>query len=259
MSQRPKRSFIVAHLSDPKTDSAHSFEQAVALASAASGGLVAFHASDEFEAGTIEEKRVPDNVEFVSHTTNGDELLAEVHGLRPQLVVTATHRVHGLERLFKGSHAGRVARGVPHPTLFLGVGDAGLLQSDGSLAIRRVLLPSNDGPREARAIRGTLELCAKLGIPQPEFVFLGIGDHAPPANELPHGVASTSIRWDRFHEHGEIAPTIAEFANLQHADLIVMVTDGRDSLEDEVLGSVTERVVRETNRPVLSIPNGPAA
>ena len=255
MSHRPNRSFIVAHLSDPGAESALSFQHAVALAAASSGGLVAFHATDEPAQNVLDESGVPANVDFVRHTTASDDLFSAVQGLRPHLVVTATHPERGLQRLFKGSHAARVARRVYQPTLFLGVDDARLIRPNGEISLRKVLLPSNDPAREARAVRGTLELCAHLGLPKPEFVFVGVGEHAPPANERPHGVDATSISWERYHEQGEVAPAIADFAEAQHADLIVMVTDGRDSLKDEVLGSVTERVVRRARRPVLSIPN----
>lgn len=255
MSQRPNRSFVVAHLSDPETDSASSFRHAVALADAAGGGLVAFHAADEGAEHAHDGSGVPDSIEFVSHTTSGADLLAAVRGLRPDLVVTATQRVHELERLFRGSHTGRVARNLALPTLFLGVDDSGLLEPDGSLSIRRVLLPSLGGARENVAIMGALRFVQQLRLQEPEITFVGVGNHAPPANEFPNGVPSDRIRWERYHELGDVAPTIAGFAETHHADLIVMVTDGRDSIGDEVRGTVTERVIRRSHRAVLSLPN----
>lgn len=48
-------------------------------------------------------------------------------------------------------------------------------------------------------------------------------------------------------------PAIVETAERRNADLIVMGTHGRSGLSRVMLGSVTERVLRETDRPVLTV------
>ncbi|MFT6400157.1 MAG: nucleotide-binding universal stress UspA family protein [Bradymonadia bacterium] len=257
MAQRPNRAFIAAHLSDPGADSIEAFRHALAITAAADGGLVSFVTTEEDAApeASFDRAQIPSNIELVPHQTEPDDLFEGVRGLRPALVVTATHRSSDLERLFQGSHTGRVSRQLSLPTLFLGVEDPGLLDETGKLGILRVLVPTREPEREARAIRGILELCRTLGLPQPEIVLLGVGDHAPPANEKPHGVDPFSIEWARYHALGEVAPTIAEFAVSHHADLVVMVTDGRDSLADGVRGTITERVIRASSRPVLALSN----
>jgi nucleotide-binding universal stress UspA family protein len=82
-----------------------------------------------------------------------------------------------------------------------------------------------------------------------------VGDHALPANELPQGVSADRIRWERYHEHGDLGSTTEKFAVSQHIDLIVMATDGRDNLKDEVIRSIIERVVHRFRRPVISVPS----
>lgn len=49
------------------------------------------------------------------------------------------------------------------------------------------------------------------------------------------------------------ARAICACAGKMHADLIVMATHGRRGLTRAVLGSVTERVLRDTTRPVLTV------
>lgn len=56
---------------------------------------------------------------------------------------------------------------------------------------------------------------------------------------------------------GEPAPTIIEAAQEHAADLIVMATHGRTGLKHFFLGSVAERVVRESPVPVMTV-RGPA-
>jgi len=56
---------------------------------------------------------------------------------------------------------------------------------------------------------------------------------------------------------GDPAAEIIAAGKEFHADLIVMATHGRTGVEHMLLGSVAERVVRESHRPVLTVrPHG---
>jgi nucleotide-binding universal stress UspA family protein len=54
-------------------------------------------------------------------------------------------------------------------------------------------------------------------------------------------------------EVGSPGETIISVANKNHADLIVMATHGRRGIARALLGSVTEKVVRLSHVPVLTI------
>lgn len=54
---------------------------------------------------------------------------------------------------------------------------------------------------------------------------------------------------------GTPAETIVQIADEEQADLIVMYTDGRDNLGDMMFGSITERVLRDTNVNLLAVRN----
>ena len=54
-------------------------------------------------------------------------------------------------------------------------------------------------------------------------------------------------------EEGTTAETIIRVAHEENADLIIMFTDGRDGLQDMLLGSITERVLRNTDTPLMAI------
>ncbi len=54
-------------------------------------------------------------------------------------------------------------------------------------------------------------------------------------------------------EEGTPAETIVHVAHEEHCDLIVMFTDGHDELSDVLLGSTTERVLRNSDIPLLAI------
>ena len=52
---------------------------------------------------------------------------------------------------------------------------------------------------------------------------------------------------------GVPAESIVKVARDEACDMIVMFTDGRDEVSDLLLGSVTERVLRKTDVPLLAI------
>jgi len=58
---------------------------------------------------------------------------------------------------------------------------------------------------------------------------------------------------------GSPAPTIAEMAREEDADLIVVGSHGRSGLDRLILGSVAERVVRLASCPVLVVKSAAAA
>ena len=57
-------------------------------------------------------------------------------------------------------------------------------------------------------------------------------------------------------EEGPVAPRILDVAADQSVDLIVMGTHGRTGVQRLVLGSITEKIVRQARCPVLAIPPG---
>ena len=62
------------------------------------------------------------------------------------------------------------------------------------------------------------------------------------------------IRVDYILREGKPEKKIVEVAKKRDADLIVMVTDGRDSIKDFVTGTITEHVINSAPCPVLVIP-----
>ena len=67
-------------------------------------------------------------------------------------------------------------------------------------------------------------------------------------------VEGLSVQTDE--QHGDPAGVIALHADARGVDLIVMGTNGRNGWQRLREGSVAERVLRRTSRPVLVVPNG---
>ena len=53
--------------------------------------------------------------------------------------------------------------------------------------------------------------------------------------------------------HGEPAPTIVDYANKQKFDLVILGSRGLNALQEMVLGSVSHKVVKRVNCPVLVV------
>ena len=53
--------------------------------------------------------------------------------------------------------------------------------------------------------------------------------------------------------HGEPGPAIVEYANKENFDLVVIGSRGLNSLQEMVLGSVSHKVVKRVNCPVLIV------
>lgn len=62
------------------------------------------------------------------------------------------------------------------------------------------------------------------------------------------------IQIDYVLREGKPEQRISEYANEQKMDLIVMTTDGRDSLKDFIMGTIAQQVVGGAGCPTLVIP-----
>ena len=62
--------------------------------------------------------------------------------------------------------------------------------------------------------------------------------------------------WNEETRSGDVIQTIIDVANETRAGLIVMSTDGRNGFLDGLRGSHSERVLRQTGVPLLTVPVG---
>ncbi len=136
---------------------------------------------------------------------------------------------------------------------------------------QRVLVPvsgKNSGERASRALRHARTLCSG------EIILLHVTEALP---KLVGGAAHTELeRSDAARGETLLAPlaealkqddvacrcivreglpadTIVTVGHEEGVDMIVMYTDGRDGLADMLIGSITERVLRNTDIPLLAV------
>jgi len=171
------------------------------------------------------------------------------------LIVLATEGRHGLSHLLHPSFAESLMECSKIMTLFVQNKAGGFVSlGDGSIALKKILIPvaQNPDPQEAivRAVRA-----AKLGgNDNVEMTLLHIGDsNTFPDIELPDVPVCT---WKKEYKSGKVTDGILNAVNEYSPDMIVMPTKGRQGFLDALRGSITERIVRKANCPVLAVPIG---
>jgi len=169
------------------------------------------------------------------------------------LLVLSTHQREGLTMLTHQTIAEPVARGAHAKTLFVPAGVAGFVSSDtGIPSISRILIPVSPQPNAQMAIDAAVELVTSIGSENVlfELVFLGSEENFPRLNKPER----PGWKWERLIAKGSPADWILAAGNEFDVDLIVMVTEGHNSILDVLRGSTTERVLRGARSPLLSIP-----
>ena len=187
--------------------------------------------------------------------TSGDrvqELVVRVNDARPDLLVLGTEGRVGLDRLLRPSVAEPVAREWGGPTLIVGRKGKPLVDVDGSLHLRRVVVPIDASAPQQAVIDTVSRLLQVLERAHVSFILVHVGPiDGIPAFELP---PRTDWMWRTELVDGDVVDGILRVAATHDADLIAMGTRGHDAWLDTLRGSTTERVVRRAPCPVLVVP-----
>ena len=185
-------------------------------------------------------------------------VLGFLHHQRVDLIVLATSDHSGRVRWLGKSVSQPIARTAWQMTLFIPANCKGFVSAeDGSVSVRRILIPIAKSPRAQPAVFAAARLVQQLNCPQGEFGLLHVGDAASmPAVQLPQ---VEGWGWSKEFRSGDVIQSIVAAATDSHADLIVMSTDGRNEFLDSLRGSHSERVLSHGVAPLLTVPVGELA
>ncbi|WP_121743417.1 universal stress protein [Natronorubrum halophilum] len=178
------------------------------------------------------------------------------------LVVMGTHGRDGLERYVLGSVAERVVNRATIPVLTVRAADdvttsypytAVLVPTDGS---DHAMAALQRGADVANRNNATVHLLSVLEEP-----ILGLGNDRSDRDERVRGLleeATSTVQNAGVDdvvtavESGSVPREITSYADSEGIDLIVMGTHGRTGIDQHLLGSITERVLRTASVPVLT-------
>lgn len=248
---------LIAHATDLTGDDTAAFVHASALAAASSARLVTVHGN----APPSEETKLPDAAPLatkwglpIEHERRCHECCDEVadtvidalKDLRPELVVLGTHGRHGLASLVHGSVSETIARNVAVPALVVPNRGRGFVDAaTGAIDLHRIVIPAGTVADAQRGIDAARRLAALAGKPDAKLEIVHVGAPDPELAKL--GVTVTRVE-------GTLEDAILAVARVHDACVIVMPTSGHDGFGDVLLGSHTERVIRQASCPVLSVP-----
>jgi nucleotide-binding universal stress UspA family protein len=187
----------------------------------------------------------------------GDPVDITLHYLErhpADLIVLSTHQREGRARWLGRPVAEPLARKSRALTLFLPHGLGGFVApADGTLTLRRILLPVCAQPAPQAAVQETIRLLKACGVFGATVTLLYVGAAGDmPAVEIP--TAETALGFTRVVRAGDPVEQILAVAHETAADLVVMSTAGHHGFLDALRGSTTERVLRRLACPLLAVP-----
>lgn len=177
------------------------------------------------------------------------------------LIVVGTHRRQGVARWFMGSVAAEVVRGAPTSVLVVGPEHAAagddeciLAATDFSEASTAALRFAAELARDHDAKLVVTHVIESLKLP-PYYTELFVeADRKAARKALDATIASAKlpVSAESIVSSGRPHERIGALARELAADLIVMGSHGLHGLDRLLMGSVTERVLRDASCPVLA-------
>ena len=195
-----------------------------------------------------------------------EAIMERISQLHPDLIVMGTHGRTGLGRLLMGSTAEKVLRHAPGNVLTV----KGAAPHRDAGAARRILVPVDFSDGSAQALDAARWLARRAETrlhllhvvePLPAFYYAGPAERAPELdNDLRQRIEHSLREWSGDLDgarwsvaEGHVPTEIARVARNTEAGLVVMGTRGLTGLHHVLIGSVTERVCRTCEAPVLVV------
>jgi len=177
-------------------------------------------------------------------------LVAEAEQIQPGLIIMGRYGRTALLHLAMGSVTARVIGLSSFNVLVVPQGAA--------LSFKRLLIASDGSPYSDAALTEAIAMASRA---QSELLGVAVAreeGEIPEAQQITHRMMTAANRegvsFQGFSPQGLAADDgIIQVALANHADLIIMGSHGRTGLKKLLMGSVTERVIGHTPRPVLVV------
>ncbi|MEZ4739218.1 MAG: universal stress protein [Flavobacteriales bacterium] len=174
---------------------------------------------------------------------------------RYDLVVMGTEARSSWSRWLRPSKAEPIAEAAHKPALFLPVSGRSPLQGEkDQLVFKRLLLPVGSLADVTTAVPAALAMAERSTTRPVDITLLhvGAGTAVLDQAELPD---RDGVVWHRELRDGQVQDRVVELVQQLDIDLVVMATNGTDSLKDDLFGTTTERILRAIERPLLAVPH----
>jgi len=233
--------------------------------------------ADNYLAGVADELR-REGIDVEAKVVGGRvaaQIVERAEQENVDLIAMSTHGRSELARLVVGSGVDKILRACEQPVLLVRPHDEGA-SGEAAARLSKIIVPL-DGSNAAESVLPFAEELAKaLGLELILIQVIGIettvhfGPMAPDSWPVPSDVLQRldvvasgyltglakqikgrglTVQWEVLR--GSAGPRIVEFAKETPDCLVAMTTHGRSGFRRWVMGSVTDKVVRNTGEPVL--------
>jgi nucleotide-binding universal stress UspA family protein len=192
---------------------------------------------------------------LASSTDPVETMLRHFAKFPPDLIVLATHQRAGIERWLHKAVAEPLARRSGAMTLFVPRKGRGFVSlKDGSLALKKILIPVDHDPDPQVALDKALLLVRGLDCLVGKFLLIHVGSRSRRAAPQVHLPPGSGWLFEIAVRHGHVVDEILTTERAWHPDLMVLATQGHRDFVDALRGSTTEQVLRGAQCPVLAVP-----
>lgn len=167
------------------------------------------------------------------------------------ILVIGIKAATGITRLFGQDLTDYLVQYFRQTTLYIPSGAKSFVdEKTGSVTLKKIVIPVADDPSPEPSFHLLQRLISVFPDQSPHVRGLHIGEI------FPHISAASleGISWEEeCIREGAIVPSVIAMARKEDADLIVMSTNGRDTFQQKVIGSITEQVLAQAPCPVLAV------
>lgn len=205
---------------------------------------------------------------IVQESMAEDAILTLAQARAISLIVMGTHGRRGFDHLMLGSVTEHVLRHASCPVLTVrhtAPGSGKQSATDEPIPIRRILCCVDFSAHSRRALEYALSAADAYNA---EVSVLHVLDHEPDSADVGKETAASMKNLEELFSPAALSSTrihlevrlgkayqeILKFASEAQSDLIVTGVRGRNSLDLEVFGSTTYRVIQLSPSPVLTVP-----
>ena len=166
------------------------------------------------------------------------------------LLVIGTVNQSAIGTLFGRNLAEYLADYFRHTTLFLPSGARSFIdENTGNTTLQTILIPVENTAYLVHAFEVLKRILSLFPGVEPSIIGIHVGSRFP---DIPAD-CTTSFEWKTELYSQGVVSSVLKAAQKYGADLIVMATNGRDSFSQKLVGSNTEKVLRSSPCPVLSV------
>ncbi len=254
-----KDEFIIAHATDLSAEGGIAFRHSVALALQKKAPLVTLHVNP-----ATGERPMPDAADLgwnvvglnhhkVTHECCDDPvetLLDALHQIEPNLLIVGAHKKTTFERLTKGSTSEALATNNVCPTLFLPIGEQGLIDDEGHMTFSCVMVAVGDAESGEKAFDELKKLVPadrEINVVLFHSGERGFIDDFASRLDVPE---AWQIRTET--RDGDFEAELEKACADLDVDLIVMATRRTNGIMDLFRGTHTQRILREHFCPMLA-------